>query len=366
MSVILKDLINFIEERYPKKYAEEYDNVGLLVGDENNKINKILVTVDITKEVIKEAIENKVNLIISHHPLIFKPIKNLNKKSSFATMIYDLIKNDINVYALHTNYDIANDGMNDVISKKLNLKNVSVLEETNKEKLYKIITYVPTKYAEELKEALFNAGAGCIGKYDKCSFNVLGEGTFRPLNGTNPFIGQINKLQRVEEIKIETIVTASNLNTVINTLVKNHPYEEPAFDIIKLENTLPQGLGRIGYLDIPLSAKDFAMQVKKIFNLKMITLIGDKNKKINKVAVIGGSGSDLINVAKSKGCDLILTGDVKHHIAIDAIENDIVVLDVTHFGLEQVFIEDIYTLLTSNFDNIEVMKTYSKQPFYFI
>ncbi|GFR36117.1 Nif3-like dinuclear metal center hexameric protein [Thermobrachium celere] len=366
MSIKVKEITTYLENLYPLSLAEDYDNVGLLIGYEDKIVNKILITLDITTDTVKYAIDNNIDLIISHHPIILKSIKKIDKKNYITSMIYDLIKNDINVYALHTNYDINDNGMNDILATKLNLKEISVLFQNKIESLYKLIVYVPVDYAEEVSSALFRAGAGHIGNYDMCSFNLKGKGTFRPLEGSNPFIGNKNIMESVDEIRIETIVREKDLKQVINALLKTHPYEEPAYDIIKLENKIYKGIGRIGILEKTVKAKDVANELKEKLNLNFVVIIGDTERQIRKVAIVGGAGGDLIHIAKNKGCDLIITGDVKHHVAIEALEDDIVVLDATHFGLEQVFIEHIKTLLNNSFNSLDIHTIYTKQPYNFI
>lgn len=362
MSIRMKQIEDFFKKLYPENLAEDYDNVGLIVGDNGKEINKILVTLDMTTDVINEAVDKQIDLIISHHPLIFKPLKKINCTNWISELVYKLIRNNINLYVLHTNYDVAPNGMNDVIAKKLNLNKIEVLSDDKNVNLYKLVVYVPATHENEVRKVLFDCGAGHIGNYDSCSFNTKGIGTFRPLDGSHPFIGEINKQEYVEEIKIETIITQENLNTVIAKMLQVHPYEEPAYDVIKLENKINRGIGRIGELDKPIMLNEFAVNVKKIFNLDNVTVIGE-NKLIKKVAIVGGAGSEFINIAKKKKCDLIITGDVKHHIAIDALENDISVIDATHYGLEQVFIDDIKNILENEFKSIEVIRYFNKQPF---
>lgn len=362
MSVEMREIIKYFKNLYPENLAEEYDNVGLLVGDDKKEINKILITLDMTTSVLDEAVKQGVDLIISHHPLIFKPLKKINCDNWISELVFKLIRNNINLFALHTNYDIADNGMNDVIARKINLNNISVLSDEKKESLYKLVVYVPVTHQEELRNTLFENGAGKIGNYDSCSFNIDGMGTFRPLCGANPFLGKVNQLAFVNETKVETIVTQDKLNTVISKMIETHPYEEPAYDIIKLENKIVKGIGRIGELAKPIMLNDFAYNLKQILNLENVIIVGE-NKLIKKIAVVGGAGSDFINIAKQKQCDLIITGDVKHHIAIDAIEKGISVIDATHYGLEKVFIEDIKNIIENEFSSIKVFTYYNKQPF---
>lgn len=362
MSVKMSQIEEYFKKLYPENLAEDYDNVGLIVGDHRKEINKILVTVDMTTDVLDEAVKQGVDLIISHHPLIFKPLKKVNCNTWISELVYKLIRNNINLYVLHTNYDCAENGMNDVIARKLNLTKIEVLSDDKNTSLYKLIIYVPVTHENEIRKVIFENGAGHIGNYDNCSFNTRGIGTFRPLIGSNPFIGDINKQEYVEEVKIETIVTQEKLNTVLTKMLEIHPYEEPAYDIIKLENKIIRGIGRVGELEEPMMLKEFAKKLKGIFNLDKIIVIGE-DKLIKKVAVVGGAGSEFIHIANRKKCDLIITGDVKHHIAIDAIEVGISVIDATHYGLEQVFIEDIKNVIENKFDSIEISTYFNKQPF---
>lgn len=346
----LKEIISFLENYSPLALQESYDNSGLITGDINSEISSALLTIDTTEEVVDEAISKNCNLIISHHPIIFSGIKSLTGKNYIERTIIKAVKNDIAIYAMHTNLDISNNGVNDKICEKLNLKNCKPLsKETN---LKKIITYVPEKYADKIRSSIFNAGAGHIGNYSDCSFNSTGQGSFKALEGTKPFVGEKNKIHFENEIKIESIFPDYLQNKIINALINSHPYEEPAYDIYKLENKNNFGLGRIGNLNHKISEMEFLKTLKETFGgvVRYTKLL---NKPIKKVAVCGGSCSFLLNKAINSGADIFVSSDFKYHQFFDA-ENKIIIADLGHFETEQFTKELFYDILTKKFINFAV------------
>jgi dinuclear metal center YbgI/SA1388 family protein len=336
-TVKCQSIANIIEELAPKKLAESWDNVGLLVGDGSSKISKIMVCLDATEWVIEEAIEKKVDMLVCHHPMIFGSLKRITADTVLGRKLLKLISNGISLYSAHTNYDITKDGLNDIFARTLGFKSFELIQPTNTEKLYKIIVYIPKGHEENIFNAMVNAGAGHIGNYSSCSYRTEGTGTFMPEEGTHPFIGQVGKLETVEETKLGTIVPQSHLNKTIKALIKVHPYEEPAYDIMPLENEgTSLGLGRIGVLEQETTLGIYADHVKKSLGLDQIKIAGDPNKKIKKVAMLNGAGNKFISAARFAGADVLVTGDMQYHEMVDAVEAGLCIIDAGHFATEKI------------------------------
>lgn len=329
-------IANMIEELAPKKIAESWDNVGLLIGDGSSKVNKILVCLDATEWVIEEAIEQDVDMLVCHHPMIFGSLKRITADTILGRKIIKLISKGISVYSAHTNYDIARDGLNDIFAKHLGFKSHSLIETTYTDKLYKILVYIPKGHEEKIFNALMAAGAGQIGNYSNCSFKTEGIGTFKPEVGTHPFIGLEGKLEAVNEIKLGTVVPQSLLNKTIKALIKAHPYEEPPYDILPLENEGSSlGLGRIGELEQETTLAIYAESVKTALGIDKVKIAGDPNKKIKKVAMLNGSGNKFISAARFAGADVLVTGDMQYHQIVDAVEAGMCIIDAGHFATER-------------------------------
>lgn len=347
----LRNVVKKIEKLFPKKLAEKWDNIGLLIGDVNKEVKNILIALEVTSEVVDEAIENNVDMIITHHPLIFGSIKNIKTDNPIGNMIYRLIKEDISVYSMHTNLDVAFGGTNDLLSDLIGLKDKKVLVPTFSEPYYKIVVYVPKDAKEKVFNAMCEADAGHIGEYSHCTFQSIGVGTFMPKEGANPYIGETNNIEHVDEIKLETIVSQVNLNKALSKMIDAHPYEEVAYDLFKLENKSEKyGLGRVGRID-EINLKDIALKLKDKLNLDNIKVVGNMNKTIKKVALCTGSGASFIDNAHSASCDLYITGDVKYHEAQNAKELGIAVIDAGHFETENIVCDVIGKNLDQLFDN---------------
>ncbi|HHY13955.1 MAG TPA: Nif3-like dinuclear metal center hexameric protein, partial [Thermoanaerobacterales bacterium] len=290
-------------------------------------------------------------MILSHHPLIFNKLKSVRSDFYVGGIIHKLIKNDINVYCAHTNLDIAFGGVNDVLAKNLNLVQVKPLEILKYDNLKKIVVFVPKDHVDSVVNAMANAGAGWIGNYSHCSFKTPGKGTFKPLEGSNPYIGKAGQIEEVEEYRIEMIVLNSKFRKVVNEMLKSHPYEEVAYDIYNLDNLgEPVGLGRIGKLSEPTILKNLVSNVKNLLKVDYVRIVGDINKKINKIAVCGGSGASLIHKSVAKGADVLVTSDVKYHQAQEAFNLGLQIVDVGHWDSEKLvlptIIDEIKTSLT--------------------
>ncbi|CEN78073.1 Nif3-like dinuclear metal center hexameric protein [Paraclostridium sordellii] len=353
----LKSLIKQIEKKYPLNLAYDWDNVGLLVGDYENEVNKIMVALEANEKVVNEAIEKEIDLIITHHPFIFSKMKKVTTQDLKGKLIHKLIKNNISIYSMHTNFDIAFDGLNDYFVELLNLKDAKILEKTNSEVLYKLAVYVPKTHLDKVRSALGNADAGHLGNYKECSFSIEGEGRFKPCEGANPYIGEEGALESVNEVKIETIVPQKNLGGVINAMIKSHPYEEVAYDLYKLENKGEAvGLGRYGKLEEKITFKDLGMILKEKLDIKYIRVVGNLEDEISKVAIVTGSGADMVKKAFKYGCDVLITGDMKYHDAQDTLDMGMKVIDCGHFDTEKVFADIMFKYLDENFD-IDIIKS---------
>lgn len=352
--MIIQDVINYLEEYAPLAYAEDFDNVGLLVGDKNQKLSGILVTLDTTEAVVDEAIQNNCNFIVSFHPIVFKGLKKITGKTYVERVVIKAIQNNIAIYSIHTALDNANHGVNSIICDQLNLTNKHILI-PQIETIKKLTTYAPINEAEQIRQALFKAGAGSIGNYSNCSFNTNGVGTYKGNNQSNPTIGIKNQDHNEEETKI-TVTYTKNLETkILKTLKETHSYEEVAYEILTLENKNQNiGMGMVGTLKNPQSEKDFLDFVKlkmKTSNIRHSTLL---NKKIKKVAVLGGSGSFAIAAAKASGADMFITADLKYHDFFTA-ENQIVLADIGHYESEQYTKNGIVAFLTKKITNFAII-----------
>ena len=350
------DLISAIEVFAAPELQEDYDNAGLITGNGDRECSGVLCSLDVTLEVIKEAQASNCNLIISHHPIIFKGLKRINGKSYVENIIIEAIKNDIALYAAHTNLDNVLLGVNGMIAQKLGLKDIEVLQ-PKKRLLRRLITFAPVDKAEEVRKAVFNAGAGHIGQYSECSFNSEGTGTFKAEEGANPYVGEIGKQHQEKETKIEIVYPFYLETQVVKALVKHHPYEEVAYDIFTMENShLGMGSGVVGYLEAPMEEKGFLNLLRDRFAANGIRYTSLLGKPIQKVAVCGGAGSFLLKKAISSQADIYITGDVKYHEFFDA-EGKIVLADIGHYESEQYTVELLCDLLLKKFPTFAVLKS---------
>lgn len=344
----LSEITAFLDSEIPLTLQESYDNCGLLIGNKIDEISGVLICLDITEEVLEEASAQNCNLIISHHPLIFSGLKSLTGKTQTERLVLTAIQQNLAIYALHTNLDNHSMGVNRMLCEKLGILNAQILKPQSGN-LRKLVTFCPISHAEQVREAIFNAGAGHIGNYDSCSFIAEGNGTFRALQGAVPFVGKLGVLHIEPEIRIETIIPSFLETEIVSALVKAHPYEEVAYDIYPLGNSNSQtGAGMIGNLPHAVLAEDFLLEVKKILNLGCVRHTTLKNKFVQRIAVCGGSGSFLIKDAISSDADIYMTGDIKYHDFFIP-ENRIILADIGHYESEQFTKELIYTLLKKKF-----------------
>jgi dinuclear metal center YbgI/SA1388 family protein len=343
-------IISLLEGFAPKKMAVEGDPIGLQVGSLNKPIKKVMIALDVLESVVDEAIEGKVDLIIAHHPLLYRPLKKIDISTSKGKVIEKLIKNDITVYAAHTNLDVTRLGVNEWLADQLQLMNTEVLSTTYEDQLVKLSVFVPRTHEEQVRLAIGNAGAGHIGNYSHCSFSSDGTGTFTPLEGTSPFIGKEGRLEKVEEVKIESIMPQSLQKAVVSAMRKAHPYEEVAFDLYPLLNKGEElGIGKIGKLPEEMNLQEFVDHVKNAFGISSLRVIKGKKSMIRKVAVVGGDGNKYIYPALHKGADVLVTGDIYYHNAHDAQEEGLTIVDAGHH-IEQIMKRKLKELLEQKID----------------
>ncbi len=341
-----KEVFKYLEEWAPKEIAWQNDNVGLQVGHSNKKVKNILISLELTDEVLKYAVKKNCNLIITHHPLIFHPIKNLNlNDNSNSKLIEQLIKHQITLYSAHTNLDFAKNGVSFQLAKVLGLKNISFLKNLESNQV-KLIVFVPEKDLEKVASAIFDAGGGIIGEYSNCSYRSKGEGTFKGSEMSNPAVGIKGIYEKVSEVKLEVLVDFWNLNEVIKSMLLAHPYEEPAYDIYPLKNkNVNFGVGAIGTFEKPLTASEFMNLVSKKLATKQIKFVEGASRKINKAAVCGGSGSDLLPEAINKNADAFITADIKYH-TFHSAHKKIWLIDAGHYETEKPILDILHKKLT--------------------
>ncbi|MBV6485562.1 MAG: GTP cyclohydrolase 1 type 2 [Flavobacteriales bacterium] len=348
----IADIIKIIEDFAPLSYQENYDNAGLIVGDRSNIVSGVLICLDSTEEVINEAINKKCNLVIAHHPIVFSGLKKITGKTYIERTIIKAIKHDIAIYAAHTNLDNVFGGVNFKIAEKLGLKNVQILSK-KKQLLNKLVVFCPLSHANQVREELFKSGAGSIGNYSECSFNTIGQGTFKANEQAKPFVGEQDKLHLEDEVKIEVVVESFLIKQVVEHMLKVHPYEEVAYDVFEMQNSHQIGSGVVGDLEANLDEVSFLTQLKKVFFAKGIRYTALKNKPIKRVAICGGSGSFLLNDAVFSGADIFVSSDFKYHQFFDA-EDKIIIADIGHYESEQFTKEIFYDLLTKKIPNFAV------------
>ena len=350
------DLIAVIEKYAAPELQEDYDNAGLITGNQYWDCQAVLCTLDVTMETVREAKECNCNLIIAHHPIIFRGLKRINGNTYVEQVVIEAIKNDIGIYAAHTNLDNILLGVNGMMAKKLGLGNISVLQPKHK-MLRRLITFAPIDKAEQVRNGVFAAGAGHIGKYSECSFNSNGTGTFKANEGADPYVGEIGERHHESETKIEIVYPFYLENQVVKALKHHHPYEEVAYDIFSMDNVhFGIGAGIIGELNQPKDEKDFLKFIKETFMAEGIRHTDLLGKPIKKVAVCGGAGSFLIKKAAQMGADIYITADVKYHEFFDA-QGKLVVADIGHYESEQFTVELIHDLLVEKFPTFAVLKT---------
>lgn len=344
--MLSNDIIEIICGIAPESLADSWDNSGLQMGSRRREVEKILVVLDLERNAVKKAVEEGFDMIVTHHPFFFKDIKNISTDGTRGEIIKEIIKHDIVVYSAHTSIDVSKDGMNRVISEKLGLKEISPIVTTARDSLYKVAVYAPKEDGEKIRSAAGVAGAGNIGNYDNCSFTISGEGRFRPLEGSEPHVGSKDKLELVEEEKLEFVVEKSKLQEVVEAVLQAHPYEEVAYDVYRLENEgKPYGYGGIGELDVEQSLIEFAKCLKEQLGCGELRVYGDLDTSVKRVAFCGGSGASFIGSVAGKA-DVYVTGDIKYHDTQKASEEGLALIDAGHFGTEQHIVDHLAEFLS--------------------
>ena len=352
----VSDITSFLESLAPPSLQEHYDNAGLIVGNANSDCRSILCSLDATEEVINEAVDRGCNLVVAHHPIVFGGIKKLNGKNYVERAVIAAIKNDIAIYAIHTNLDNVINGVNGKIAAVMGLQKTSILLQ-KENTLKKLFTFAPVANAEQVRNAIFRAGGGHIGNYSECSFNVEGTGTFLAGEGTDPYVGDIGKQHKENETKIEVIFPSWLERPIVAALRSAHPYEEVAYDIVNVSNSHEEiGSGLIGELPKPIGETEFLVQLRERFKLTVIRHTPLLNKPIKRVALCGGAGSFLVSRALHAGADIYITADMKYHEFFDA-NGRMVIADIGHFESEQFTIDLLAEILEQKFPNFAVLKT---------
>jgi dinuclear metal center YbgI/SA1388 family protein len=352
----IKEITHHLESIAPLSFQEGYDNSGLIVGDKEAEVTGILVCLDSTEIIVEEAIEKGCNLIVAHHPIVFGGLKKLTGKNYVERTVINAIKNDIAIYAIHTNLDNVIAGVNGKIAEKLGLKNTKVLSPKN-QLLKKLVTYVPIEAKSKVQDALFNAGAGHIGNYSECSYSSNGEGSYLANDKANPYKGDKTKRHFEPEVKVEVVYSIDKEPRLVASLIKAHPYEEVAYDLINLTNVSDQiGAGIIGDLEEPIDSLLFLKDLKVKMNTNCVRHTQLTTNEVKKVAICGGAGSFLLRDAIAQQADIFITGDFKYHEFFDA-DNQIIIADIGHFESEQFTIELLVSILKEKFTTFAVRLT---------
>lgn len=361
----IKDIISAIETKANISLQEDYDNSGLIYGNPTDEVQKVLVSIDCTEEVIDEAIKENCNMVVSHHPLIFGGLKKITGKNFVERTLIKAIKNNIAIYAAHTNLDNCFGGVNFKIAMKMGLKHTKILRPM-RNKLLKLVVFCPVEHADDVRLAMFHAGAGTIGDYDYCSFNAEGLGSFKAGAESNPFVGKKGEVHFEKELRVETILPSYLLNRVVGAMINAHPYEEVAYDVYPLANEFHKaGSGITGELEQEMEVQAFFEIMKKTFQIPVIKHTKSTQTSIKKVALCGGAGSFLIKDAISIGADIFITGDIKYHQFFDAGKK-IILADIGHYESEQFTTELLFDVIREKFPNFAVLISKTKtNPVYY-
>lgn len=355
-NIRIGDITGYLETIAPPAYQEEYDNAGLITGSQQWLCNGAMICLDITEAVIREAIERRCNLVIAHHPMIFRGLKKITVNDYVGKMVTAAIKNDIAIYAIHTNLDNVINGVSGKMADLLGLVNRTVLL-PKAGTLKKLFTFVPVEHAGKVRDAIFDAGGGHIGHYSECSFAVGGTGSFTAGEGTNPYVGKTGERHYEQEMKLEVIFPAFLETRLVQAMKAAHPYEEVAFDVMELVNSHPDvGAGIIGELPAPADENDFLQTIKASFNLRVIRHTALLGKPVSRVALCGGAGSSLTAKALALQADMFITADIKYHDFFEA-NSRMVIADIGHYESEQYTIDLLYDLLKKKFSNFALLKT---------
>ena len=347
---IVSNIIDIINKIANPSLAEEWDNPGMQVGSHTADVTRIMVALDPLPTVIDAAISASCQLLVTHHPLMFKPLRSVSTSTVQGRSIHAAIRGGLSIVSMHTNYDSASGGLNDLLAEKIGLSGCRPLRITSTTELSKLVTFVPDDHCEQVRNALFPL-CESIGNYSGCSFSAGGDGTFTPREGAAPFSGTIGVPQRVSEQRLEVLVTRANLPRAVKALLAAHPYEEPAYDLYPLLNegrTL--GLGRVGHLPESLTLREYSARIRELLDAPLLRYVGDPDSAISKVALCSGSGASLLREGVKAGADVLVTGDVKYHEALDAEDAGICLIDAGHFPTEIIMVDEVSRRLTESLD----------------
>jgi len=356
-----------LEEHFPVGLAEEWDNVGLQLGSCQKEVSRVMVALDTDRNTVRQVQEKRVDLLVTHHPLFFKSVDSLNFDTPQGWLAGELTRAGVTVYAAHTNLDAAPGGLNQFLAEKLGLEEITPFQRGREEHLFKLVVYIPRTHLEEVREAICTAGAGFIGSYSDCTFRVAGTGTFMPREGSHPFIGEVGRVEEVEEYRLETVVPERRLSAVLGAMWSVHPYEEVAYDLYRLSNRgIIHTPGRRGLLPEPMNLNELAELVKRRLNLPYVLVVGDGEDRVRQVGVVSGSGASFLRQARAEGLDVLVTGDLKYHDARDAEALGLNVIDAGHYGTEIVVVQLLAGLLQREAKarkwGIEVIEASSQPP----
>lgn len=342
MPATLSDIINIIEKIAPPELAETWDNVGLQIGDQEREVHKVWVALDPLPQVVSAACEQGVDLLVTHHPLIFRPLARIDTGTPLGAIIRQAAASRLAIYSAHTNLDSAAGGLNDLLASRIGLNRIAALSQTEQTDACKLVVFVPPDYEQQFLKALFETPAGSIGAYSCCSFRCSGRGTFRAEAGAKPFSGQIGSISQVDEVRIETVVDRADIQNVVAHLRKHHPYETMAYDVYPLvAREVKPGPGRIGDLEVPMELEAFARNVKALLGLKTIKYAGRANLPVERVAVCSGSGAALLDHFFKSTAAVFVSGDMRYHDARAVESADRGLIDIGHFQSEYIVVEEL-------------------------
>lgn len=367
--LLVHDVVNVLEQFAPLQLAMPGDPVGLQIGRLDKPVERVRLALDASPQVIANACRDSVDLLITHHALIYRPLSKVDTATARGQALAQAFANELVVYTAHTNLDIAEGGVNDVLASLLGVANLQVLDRMQVERLRKLVVFVPDAHHQKVFEAICAAGGGHIGAYSHCTFNTPGEGTFLPLEGTHPFIGRQGIVEHVQEVRLETIVREGQIESVVQAMLKAHPYEEVAYDIYPLEIMGKSfGLGRIGELPCPQRLEDFAEHCRRVLGLAHIRFSGDPGLQLERIAILGGSGGKWVSKAIAKGAQVMLTSDCDHHLVAEAWQDGLAIVDATHAALERPVLARLQSHLQEAFgDKIQIdVVSDSEDPFRWI
>jgi dinuclear metal center YbgI/SA1388 family protein len=356
----IHEIVRAVEAWVPKAVADDKDNIGLQIGDENRDVSSILVALELTDGVIEEALEHNVGLIVTHHPLIHRPLSSIHCSDAIGRKVLTLIQQGIALYSAHTNLDFVNGGISFTLAEKLGLRDIKFLVKQTGN-LKKIAVFIPVDFVEKVVDAMSLGGAGAIGEYDKCSFRTIGTGTFRPSHDAKPFVGRAGQLETVQEVKVEMIAPSWTVSEVVRRMLEAHPYEEVAYDVFGLENENASfGCGAVGNLESEILLGDFMETLKLTLAIPFLKYVGDIACKIRRVAVCGGSGSKLLSAAVQQKADVFITGDISYHTFHDAL-GKICLIDAGHFETEQfgvqLLVDHLKTVVSGVYPTVDIFQT---------